>query len=185
MCLSISQCSLWSPSSSSFLISAFRWLMFSLLAFSLSFNSVISWLVLFFAASIFSLVLCSSSPTADTDTSIHVKYDGSHSNYVNATHLYRTTNSMFPLCVLCFYVYYVCIHTLCLMLVCSQGELSWCGQQLLHHGCGILEDLKINTENMSQARVSFTAKSLISCSTSTLRHVDKSVVHVWYAIHII
>lgn len=66
-----SQCSLWSPSSSSFLISAFRWLMFSLLAFSLSFSSVISWLVLFFAASIFSLVLCSSSPTADTRTQTH------------------------------------------------------------------------------------------------------------------
>lgn len=61
------QCSLWSPSSSSLLISPFRWLMFSLLAFSLSLSSVISWLVLFFAASNFSFVLCSSSPTRKTN----------------------------------------------------------------------------------------------------------------------
>lgn len=86
---SMSQWSLWSTSSSSFLISALRWLMFSLLAFSLSFSSVISWLVLFFAASIFSLVLCSSSLTANT-------HDHSNSNHVNAAPLYRCMNFFFP-----------------------------------------------------------------------------------------
>lgn len=61
---------IWS-SSSSLRISPFRKLMVSLLAFSLSFRSVISWLVFFFAASSFSRVRSSSSATTDTGRVSH------------------------------------------------------------------------------------------------------------------
>ena len=102
------QWSLWSPSSSSFLISAFRWLMFSLLAFSLSFSSAISWLVRFFAVSIFSLVFCSSSLTADTGRQTHISMMAVVVTMLSFSteartgfHLYQSWSKCENLCLLC------------------------------------------------------------------------------------
>lgn len=100
--LSNFQCSLWSPSSSSFLISAFRWLMFSLLAFNLSFSSVISRLVLFFAASTFSLVFCSSSPTGT-----HKPWHGLDNFKFSG----KTTHPLINQAAVGFWLYCVYIHS--------------------------------------------------------------------------